>query len=50
MIVAVKNKDGPVMCPVCKKDLDGRITHAQAAGTLKAEWVHVKCLGGTLHG
>lgn len=46
MITGVKNEGGPVLCPICKQELDGRITHAQVAGETKAKWIHVKCLGG----
>jgi hypothetical protein len=45
LITGLKNKDGPVKCPVCGKDLDGRITYAQVAGETRATWVHANCLG-----
>lgn len=44
MITQVRNDSGPVKCPVCKKDLDGRITFAQVPGEIKPKWTHIKCL------
>jgi hypothetical protein len=45
VITGVKNKDGPVKCPVCKKNLDGQITYCKVIGEEKPKWVHRKCIG-----